>query len=233
MSSFAHNPTARILLADEDEITRAFLADNLMADGFTVQEAADYDAAVALLRANPVDLIVVDVNGNTLRLLDRVREGHEAVADDTPVIVLTSRIDEVHRIRCLDRGGDDILDKPFSYPELVARIRAVLRRSMPRRMTRILEAGPVRIDTGHRQVTVESRPVQLTATEYRLACTLAAEPNRVFTRSELTNALWGCQNLRGRTLDSHAYRLRTKLVSETCSVVHNVWGVGYRFLDPR
>ena len=83
------------------------------------------------------------------------------------------------------------------------------------------------------QVTVESRPVRLTATEYRLACTLAAEPARVFTRDDLTDALWGCRNLRGRTLDTHAHRLRTKLANDTRSAVINVWGVGYRFLDPQ
>ncbi len=233
MSSFAHNPHARILVADENQTARAFLADNLAADGFIVTEAADYDAAVARLRGDPIDLVVVDINGNTLRLLDRIRDGHEAAADDTAVIVLTTQLDELHRIRCLNRGGDDVLAKPFSYPELVARIRSVLRRSDPRRVPSIIQAGPVRIDLRRRQVTVESRPVRLTATEYRLACTLAAEPARVFTRDDLTEALWGCRNLRGRTLDTHAHRLRTKLATDTRGAVINVWGVGYRFLDPQ
>ena len=122
---------------------------------------------------------------------------------------------------------NDNIGKPFSYPELVARIRAVLRRSGLRPVDGILDAGPVQIDTRHRQVTVESRPVELTATEYRLACTLASEPTRVFTRSDLTEALWGCRQLRGRTLDSHAHRLRTKLANNSRRVVLNVWGVGY------
>lgn len=233
MSSFADDPKSRILLAEEDDRTRTFLADNLAADGFSVDQAADFDAAIVQLRELVTDLIVADVNGRTLGLLDTIRRDHSplAVAADTPVIVLTSQPDDVHRVRVLDRGGDDILRKPFSYPELVARIRAVLRRTQPRQPHAILEAGPVQIDTRRRRVTVARRTVELTAVEYRLACKLASEPTRVFTRAELMRDVWGFITTRSRTLDSHAVRLRAKLANDSHAVVTNVWGVGYRLLD--
>jgi DNA-binding response OmpR family regulator len=117
------SPHTRILLVEEDETTRLFLEVNLSADGYRVHAAADRDQALARLRTASVDLILVDVNGQTLGLIDWVRGADPAlcaVACDTPVIVLTSHPDEVHRVRLLERGGDDVVAKPFSYPELCA-----------------------------------------------------------------------------------------------------------------
>ena len=114
-------------------MTRVFLADNLTADGYRVATAVDRDDALCQLRSTGADLILVDVNGQTLALIDWVRSADPAlcaIASDTPVIVLTSP-DEIDRVRLLERGGDDVIAKPFSYPELRARIAAVLRR--PRR----------------------------------------------------------------------------------------------------
>jgi hypothetical protein len=130
-------------------------------------------------------VIVVDVNGTTLALLDWLRGADSALcaaATDTPVIVLTSRSEEVHWVRLLERGGDDVVVKPFSYPELRARIAAVLRRTRPRQPRPVLSAGPVRIDLRERRVTVDERAVELSAVEYRLLCHLAAEPSRVLTK---------------------------------------------------
>ena len=128
--------THTILVAEEHDATRAFLADNLVADGYQVLIANDRAKAVALLSVHDPDLILVDVNGQTLQLVDAVRSG-EGVAgrvdSNTPVIVLTARSDELQRIRVLEHGGDDIVQNPFSYPELRARIAAVLRRSEMRR----------------------------------------------------------------------------------------------------
>jgi len=221
----------RLLLADEDQITRAFLAENLTADGYHVDTADDRNHAVQRLRTTTPDLIVADVNGETLALLDWLRETNHAVcaaATDTPVIILTSNGDELHRVRLLERGGDDVIVKPFSYPELRARIGAVLRRTAPRQPRPQLTAGPVRIDLRDRSVSVNERPVQLSAIEYRLLCHLAGEPTRVFTREELMRDVWGYRSAgRTRTLDSHACRLRAKLASNTHRLVINVWGVGY------
>jgi DNA-binding response OmpR family regulator len=122
---------ATILLAEEHDATRAFLHDNLSADGYRVLVAPDRAKALALLSTAHPDLIVVDINGQTLELLDTVRSG-EGIAGradpDTPMIVLSRDADRLQRIRLLERGGDDVVKKPFAYPELRARISAVLRR---------------------------------------------------------------------------------------------------------
>jgi DNA-binding response OmpR family regulator len=225
----------RLLLAEEDKCTRTFLAENLTADGYDVDVVEDRDQAVAWLRATAPDVIVVDVNGTTLALLDWLRGADSALcaaATDTPVIILTSRSEEVHWVRLLERGGDDVIVKPFSYPELRARIAAVLRRTRPRQPRPVLNAGPVRIDLRDRRVTVAERAVELSAVEYRLLCHLAAEPSRVFTREELMAEVWGyAAPGRTRTLDSHACRLRKKLACDTHRLVVNVWGVGMKLLD--
>jgi DNA-binding response OmpR family regulator len=135
----------------------------------------------------------------------------------------------------LERGGDDIVKKPFAYPELRARIGALLRRSVLRRTAPTLRAGPVGVDLRSREVLVAGRPVELSAKEYDLLVMLAGEPTRVFTRAELMRGVWG-ENTFGytRTLDSHAYRLRRKLCADcTDRLVINVWGVGYRLTDGR
>jgi DNA-binding response OmpR family regulator len=148
------------------------------------------------------------------------------------VIVLTSNREELHRVRLLERGGDDVIVKPFSYPELRARIAAVLRRTAPRQPRPTLTAGPVRIDLRDRSVSVDDRSVELSAVEYRLLCQLAGEPTRVFTRAELMAEVWGyAAPGRTRTLDSHACRLRRKLACDTHRLVINSWGVGFKLLD--
>jgi DNA-binding response OmpR family regulator len=199
--------------------------------------APDRTKALALLSTSNPDLILVDVNGQTLELLDAIRsgEGLAGRADpDTPLIVLSREADRLQRIRVLERGGDDIVRKPFAYPELRARIGAVLHRSALRRSARILRAGPIVIDLRSREVRVGERPVELSAKEYDLLITLAGEPSRVFTRAELMRAVWGPRTFgHTRTLDSHASRLRRKLCGEGDEkLVINVWGVGYRLLDP-
>ena len=129
----------------------------------------------------------------------------------------------------LERGGDDVVRKPFAYPELRARVAAVLRRSTSRRCARILRAGPIMIDVRSREVRVRDRAVELSAKEYDLLVTLAGEPTRVFTRGELMRGIWGQQTFgHTRTLDSHASRLRRKLCGDGHDkLVINVWGVGY------
>ena len=228
------NAHIRILLADEDEITRVFLADNLTADGYRVATAVDRNDALHHLQATGADLILADVNGHTLSLLDWVRSADpalRAIASDTPVIILTSHPDELHRVRLLERGGDDVIAKPFSYVELRARIAAVLRRTAPRQPTPVLSAGPLRLDPHNRTVTIEGRVVELSVTEYRLLRTLASEPSRVFTRQELMANVWGYTTGRTRTLDSHACRLRAKLANPSHKLIVNVRGVGLRLLD--
>jgi len=216
--------TSTILLAEEHDATRAFLAENLTADGYRVLIAPDRAKAVALLTTAHPDLILVDINGETLELLDAVRSGAGIVGQidpDTPLIVLSRDADRLQRIRVLERGGDDVVRKPFAYPELRARIAAVLRRCEIRRGTRVLRAGPIAIDIRSREVRVFDRPVELSDKEYQLLVTLAGEPTRVFTRQELLRCIWGLQTFgRTRTLDSH-------VISSTVSGVVCV-GCGFR-----
>ncbi|MGO9898748.1 MAG: response regulator transcription factor [Solirubrobacteraceae bacterium] len=143
----------------------------------------------------------------TLALLDAIRAG-EGIAGridpDTPLIVLSRHADRLQRIRVLERGGDDIVRKPFAYPELRAWIAALLRRSELRRAGRLLRAGPIVIDVRSREVRVRDRPLELPDKEYQLLVMLASEPTRVFTRAELLRSVWGFETLgRTRTLDSH------------------------------
>jgi DNA-binding response OmpR family regulator len=140
-------------------------------------------------------------------------------------------------VRYLDRGGDDVLAKPFSYPELRARIRALLRRVYGPARGRVLRAGELRIDIVARDVRVGDVAVELAAKEYALLVHLASDPTRLFTKEELLRGVWGFRT-RGvtRTLDAHALRLRRKLdAAARGRWVENVWGVGYRLtpVDPR
>jgi DNA-binding response OmpR family regulator len=221
-----------ILLVEADDATRSFLQDNLSYDGYRISAAEDRAKAIALLSVEQPQLIIVDVNGHTLELLDDIRSGERLAVDpDTPIIVLSHQPDDIHRIRVLDRGGDDIIAKPFSYPELRARVAAVLRRAEYRRHRRQLRFGPLTIDLAARQVRLGEEPVDLATKEYELLVALASDPHRVFTREELLRNVWGYRTP-SRTVDSHAHRLRQRLSDHPQRLVINVWGVGYRFCDP-
>jgi DNA-binding response OmpR family regulator len=230
------NDTHTILVAEENSTTRAFLADNLSADGYLVLVAEDQAKAMALLDTKSPDLAIIDVNGDTLAVLDAVRSADgvaSRVDPATPILVLTERPDAVHRVRLLERGGDDVIGKPFSYPELRARIAAVLRRSDPQARSRFRRVGSLTIDVPGREVRVGEQRVDLSAKEYELLLALSGDPTRVFTREELLRDVWGFRTPgRTRTLDSHAHRLRRKLsISGQAKLVVNVWGVGYRLCD--
>jgi DNA-binding response OmpR family regulator len=226
-------PTATIMIADQDDSERMFLTENLTADGYAVVSVASRTAALEWLREREVDLVIADVNGDTLDLLDTIRNVETLQAltpNDVPVIVLTRHAHELHLVRVLERGGDDVVAKPFSYPELRARVAAVLRRTAPRLPAARLVAGEIVIDLRRREVTVAGEPVALSATEYELLTALAAEPTRTFTRDELMRTVWGYSGHHTRTLDSHACRLRARLAGAGHPAVVSVWGVGYRLL---
>jgi len=226
-----------ILIVEEHEATRTFLADQLVADGYDILTATDRRHAMHLLATHQPQLVLADINGQTLGLLDAVRGG-EGLAGEidphTPMIVLTGRAGELERVRVFDRGGDDVVSKPFSYPELRGRIRALLRRTYNPHVTPVTRIGALTIDRRARAVSVAGHPVKVSAKEYDLLVTLAGEPTRVFTREELLRSIWELATFgRTRTLDSHAARLRKKLVAAEPGrrLVINVWGVGYRLTD--
>jgi DNA-binding response OmpR family regulator len=148
------------------------------------------------------------------------------------VILLAPSSDPVERVRALDRGADDVMGRPFAYEELLARIRALLRRSTTS-TAEVLIAGELVVDRRTRRVSVRETLVTLSAKEFELLAWLAAEPYRVSTKEELLREVWGFRALgRTRTLESHASRLRKKLrVNGEDRYVVNVWGVGYRLLE--
>jgi DNA-binding response OmpR family regulator len=226
--------TRLILLAEEDPVIRTFLADNLTADGYEMLIAEDRAGALRLLEAECPDLVVCDVNGDTLSLLDAVRGGDgvaSRIDPDTPLIVLTGHTDELSRLRYFDRGSDDVIAKPFSYHELRARVRALLARAYERTRGR-LRIGELTIDPTSRQVHLRGEPVALASREFALLRQLASNPTRVHTKEELLRTIWGSLSYgSGRTLDTHACRLRQKLRRDGDQFVVTVWGIGYRLVD--
>ena len=211
-----------VLLAEPEEATRSFLERHLAQDGFEVVGAENGEALDLLERLCPDLVLIGDPEG--LELCRRLRE----LDRDVPVILLGGQqSDPVDRVRAFDRGCDDYLDRPFHYDELVARIRAVLRRVAPPDSEH-MTAGEIEIDRPTRRVTVAGRRVVLPSKEYELLVKLASDPQRVFTKDELLRDVWGFRaKARTRTLDSHASRLRRRLAGP---YVRNVWGVGYCLL---
>jgi DNA-binding response OmpR family regulator len=221
-----------ILVVEEDATCRAFLADNLAEDGYQVASAETRDQALALLANRRAHLVLADLNGQTLGLLDAVRGAgglRDGIDPHVPLVVLSSRTDELARVRALERGADDVIAKPFSYPELRARLGAVLRRCYGR-PRQVLRVGGLTLDRGTRRAWIGECEVELSVKEFELLVVLAAEPERVHTKAELLRAVWGLGSwARTRTLDSHAFRLRQKLrAAGAGDLVVSVWGVGLR-----
>ena len=221
---------AAVLLADTEPATREFLERHLVDDGFDVLPAQAEREALELVERLKPSLVLTSTE-----LCRRLREGEPGRSWDreVPVIVLgETQADAVDRVRAFDRGCDDYVARPFHYDELLARIRAVLRRTSPSPRDR-LEAGAIAVDLATRRVTVHGRAVTLPAKEYELLAKLATEPDRVFTKDRLLREVWGYRSIgRTRTLDSHASRLRRKLAQAGAGpCVVNIWGVGYRLLE--
>jgi DNA-binding response OmpR family regulator len=213
-----------VLIAEPLPDEGHFLERHLARDGFDVVGAHGEEALRLAEHARP-DLVVL---GDSSALdVCRARIG------DVPVIVLgDENADAVDRVRAFARGCDDFLARPFLYDELVARIRAVLRR-VARPEAELVDIGPIRIDRPARTVSVGGLRVAVAGKEYELLLRLAADPRRVFTKEQLLREVWGFRALgRTRTLDSHASRLRRKLQAAADGpFVVNVWGVGYKLLD--
>jgi DNA-binding response OmpR family regulator len=210
-----------VLIAEREAGIRGFLERHLVEDGFDVMGADDGETAVALAgRARP-DLVLL---------------GDPSALDafsGVPVIVIgREESDAVDRVRAFARGCDDFVARPFVYDELVARMRAVLRRARPVEPDAV-RAGPISIELSTRRVTVSGVRIAMPAREFELLVKLASEPQRVFTKEELLREVWGFRSLgRTRTLDSHASRLRRRLHAvDPGPFVINVWRVGYRLLD--
>jgi DNA-binding response OmpR family regulator len=229
---------ATILVVEDHRATRRFLADNLAADGYEILESDCAGEAQRLMETEYPDLAIVDLglpDRDGLALLRQVRQTDRAagqVDPDLPLLVLSGRSSELERLRGFERGCDDYVVKPFSYPELHARVVALLRRNRRRPGSGRIRVGPLELDPLARQAWLHGEPLALSKKEFALLRALAGEPTRVFTREELLRGVWGFRALGAtRTLDSHACRLRKKLGATGARFVINVWGVGYRLVD--
>ena len=225
----------RTILVVEDEPQIAGLVrDYLEHAGFAVLTAGDGAGALALARTRRPDAIVLDLGLPRIDGLDVIR----ALRRDStvPIVILSARGDETDRVTGLELGADDYVVKPFSPKELVARVRAVLRRVEARpNPDELIVTGDLEVDLARRRVTADGRRVDLTPTEFELLATLAREPGRVWTRSQLLDAVHGFSlETYERAIDGHIRNLRRKLEPDDAAprYVRTVHGVGYALAEP-
>jgi len=223
----------KILVVEDEPGIARLVQDYLERAGFAVVLAANAEEALALARMQQPALVVLDLGLPDRDGLDVTRELRRFT--EVPIVMLTARGDENDRIVGLELGADDYVVKPFSPGEVVARVRAVLRRAEGRGAgTETVRALDVAIDIPRRRVTVGERQVALTATEFALLTTLAREPGRVFTRGQLLDAVHGVSfESYERAIDAHVKNLRRKIEPTPGSprYVETVHGIGYRFAD--
>jgi DNA-binding response OmpR family regulator len=218
-----------ILVVDDEKHISQLVRMYLTSEGFTVEVAHDGKEALEKARSIKPNLIVLDLMLPEIGGLDVCKQLRRD--SDVPIIILTARGDDVDRIVGLEIGADDYVSKPFNPRELVARVKAVLRRSVPvDRIPEPVVVGNLRIDPARREVTVGDRAVTLRAKEFDLLLTFAQNLGLVLDRERLLNLVWGFDYLGdSRTIDVHVTWLREKLNGSTCRI-QTVWGVGYKLV---
>ena len=220
-----------ILLVEDEPAQREMLAYNLEAEGFRVTQASDGDEGLAALRDDPPDVLVLDwmlpgVSG--IEICRRIRTRPETRG--LPVIMLSARSEEVDRIRGLETGADDYVTKPYAVAELLARVRAQLRRVRPTTVGQVLEYEDIRLDAETYRVTRGDYSIKLGPTEFRLLAALMEKPGRVWSREHLLDRVWGRDiYVDTRTVDVHVGRLRKALMAEggDDDPLRTVRGAGY------
>jgi two-component system phosphate regulon response regulator PhoB len=223
---------ARILIVEDEEALSLLLRYNLEAEGYAVDNVASGDEAELMLRQQPPDLVLLDwmlpgVSG--IELCRRLRQRRET--EQLPVIMLTARGEEAERVRGLATGADDYVVKPFSVPELLARVRALLRRTKPGHVAELLSAGDIELDRVTKRVRRSGRELTLGPTEFRLLEFLMQTPGRVYSRTQLLDGVWGRDiYIDERTVDVHVGRLRKAInaVAES-DPIRTVRSAGYAF----
>ncbi len=222
----------RVLVVDDEPKIVQLVRDYLERASFTVATARSGDEALMRARTEVPDLVILDLGLPGLDGLDVTRALRRA--GDLPIIMLTARDDETDRIIGLELGADDYVTKPFSPRELVARVRAVLRRRSAPAEADLLRAGDLELDLPRLRVTRAGAPVELTATEFTLLAAMARQPGRVFTRSQLLDAIHGeAFESYERAIDAHVKNIRRKLepMPRSPRYVLTVYGVGYRLAE--
>jgi two-component system phosphate regulon response regulator PhoB len=224
--------TATILIVEDEHPIRDMLRFALHASGYQTVEAADSgEARVRLAEALP-DLILLDWMLPGVSGIEFARQlKREELTSAIPIILLTAKVEEEYKIQGLDGGADDYITKPFSTRELVARMRAVLRRTAPSNEDTVLQVGELRLDTAGHRVTLCGQTLSMGPTEYRLLAFFMAHPDRVYSRSQLLDRVWGRSvYVEERTVDVHIRRLRKALETHNHSgLIQTVRGAGYRF----
>jgi two-component system phosphate regulon response regulator PhoB len=226
--------SARILIVEDEEPLTLLLRYNLEAEGYEVETVARGDEADTRLKESVPDLVVLDwmlpgLSG--IELCRRLRARPETKS--LPIIMLTARGEESERVRGLSTGADDYIVKPFSIPELLARMRALLRRAKPERTAEVLTFGDIELDRIKKRVSRGGRDVGVGPTEYRLLEFLMERPGRVFSREQLLDGVWGSDvYIDERTVDVHIGRLRKALNrGRETDPIRTVRGSGYAFDD--
>lgn len=223
----------QILVVDDEASIRELLAFNLKKNGYHVETAAD--GRDALAKAQKADLVLLDImlpEIDGFEVCRRLKSSPQT--SGIPIIMLTAKAEEIDRVLGLEMGADDYVVKPFSMRELIARVKAVLRRSHKDGKTKedVLTIGPLRIDFSSYQVWLHDEPVALTPKEYELLKLLVTNPGRAFSRDELLERIWGYEYYGDtRTVDVHIRHLRAKLAAapEVSDAIETIRGVGYRF----
>ena len=224
----------KVLIVEDEEPLSLLLRYNLEAEGYSVESCARGDEAELRLRESQPDLLLLDwmlpgLSGIELCRRIRAREDTERL----PVIMLTARGEEAERIRGLSTGADDYVVKPFSVPELMARVRAILRRASPEVVSTMLRSGDIELDRETHRVRRNAKEIHLGPTEFRLLEYLMTSPGRVFSREQLLDGVWGHDvYVDERTVDVHVGRLRKALNrGKAKDPIRTVRGAGYAFND--
>jgi len=221
-----------LIVEDEIELVRV-LRDYLERAGFRVQTASSGPEAVSQFRHAAPDLVLLDLNLPGMDGLDVARQMRRT--SDIPIIMVTARVEETDRLIGLELGADDYIPKPFSPREVVARVRAVLRRAQgPGEAPSVIRASDIEIDLTRHRVSRAGRPIDLTPTEFALLAALARQPGRAYTRLQLLEAAQGeAYDGYERTIDAHIKNLRAKIEADPRKplYIETVFGVGYRFTE--
>ncbi len=224
----------RIVIIEDEKDIVDLVRYNFRKEGFDVESFSSGKNGLEYTRKNPVDLVLLDImlpDLDGIEICKRVRADERL--KNLPIIFLTAKGEEIDRVVGLELGADDYVVKPFSPRELVARAKAVLRRQEAAHgKTEVIEAAGLRLDLQTREVTVQGRPIQLSALEFKLLHFLASQPRRVFSREQLLDNVWGRDRfVTPRTVDVHIRRLREKIEKQEGSpqYIQTVRGSGYRF----
>lgn len=230
----------KILIVDDETDIAELVSYNLKKEGFLIDMAHDGETALRKVRDNKYNLLIIDLMLPGIQGVELCRIiRNDPKSSAIPIIMLTAKSEELDKILGLEMGADDYITKPFSTRELTARVRAILRRAAPEEKTkepvsgRILKIGGLEIDPGKYTVSLDKKPVKLSATEFRLLLYLAERKGRVFSREQLLDAVWRDEAfVEPRTVDVHIRRLRSHIEDDSAApkYVKTMRGIGY-FMD--